>query len=154
METSSTEHVLERPSRLTLTLLSINDVARVFDQVEPLLARACEHSNGEFTPQIVLAGLGLHDGIERLKLLALVDGDEIIALMVVTVTRAPTGKLALECLLTAGEDVSAWMPFEPMMDEWARAQGISTIRIPRARKGWQKVLKHWKLGGHVLEREI
>lgn len=153
MEASAAERLVAAPE-LSLRLFSINDMPRVWEQIEPLLARACEFSGGEFTPEIVLAGLGLHDGVERLKLLALTDGDEITSLMVVTISQAPTGKRALDCLLTAGEDVRAWMPFEPAMDEWARSLGCASVRIPRGRKGWLKALSHWRVSGYVLERAI
>lgn len=140
--------------QLQLALLDINDVARAWEQIAPLLQTACEFSNGEFTPEVVLAGMGLHDGVERLKMLAIADGERITSIMVVCIGLAPSGKKSLECILTAGQDVKAWMPFEPMMDEWAREQGCVCVRIPRARKGWLKALSHWRIGGYVLEREL
>lgn len=139
---------------LRLTLLNVNDLPRLWVQLEPLLERACEFSGGDFTPDIVLAGTGLHDGVERLQILALAHGETIESIMVTCVSRAPSGKQSLECLLTAGHDIAAWLPFEPLMDEWARSLDCTIVRIPRGRKGWLKALSHWRIGGYVLEREI
>lgn len=140
--------------QMELRLFSINDMPHVWDQVEPLLQIACEHTAGEFTPNIVLAGMGLNDGVEILKMLALTEGDRVSSIMVVCLSVAPNGKKSLECLLTAGEDVRSWMPFEPQMDEWARSLGCAVVRIPRGRKGWLKALPHWRIAGYVLEREL
>ena len=156
METHREEHVLSAP-KLRLALLTINDLPRVWEQVEPLLVRACEYSAGEMTPLWVLDGMGARDGIVRLHMLAIADEDEnVTSIMVVAVNIYPQGR-KLDCILTSGENVEEWMPEEARMAAWARSQGCVAVRIPRARKGWTRVLSHWrKLSGatYVMELEI
>lgn len=157
MEASSAEHVLnghaETRPNLELILLDLNQLPHVWDQVLPLLQRACDYSAGEFTPETVVMGMGPEGS---LRMLALVTDEGVHSIMIVTISIHPNGR-KLDCLLTSGEDVDEWMPFEPRMDEWARSLGCIAVRIPRARKGWTRVLSHWaKLSGacYVLEREI
>lgn len=168
MEASSAEHVLERPSsppQKDLAVLTLSDVARLQDQIMPLLERACEYSAGECVPDTVLHGLGMYDGNVRMHMLAMGDAERgITSIMICSVGvyphKTPEGmRLAykLDCLLTSGEDVKEWMPFEPRMDAWARSLGCVAVRIPRARRGWARLLTHWRrLSGDccVLEREI
>lgn len=144
-----------------LALIRVNDLRDVWDVLEPLIERMCAHSAGEFTPQAVLAGLGLYDGVQRLHMLGLVKGNALIAAMATAVNQYPTREgpwvRKLDCLLVSGADVAEWMPHEPEMDEWARSLGCVAVRIPRARKGWLRVMAHWtKLSGDtvVMERAI
>lgn len=161
METSSAEQLLE-PVPLRLAVITINDMPHMWEQIAPLLERACEFSAGEMTPQSVLAGMGLYDGVERLRMLALGDAERgPTSILVASVTEYPTpeGPLVrkLELLLTSGENVDEWMPFEPQMDEMARQMGCVAVRITRARKGWVRKLPHWerRSGDYcVLERMI
>lgn len=142
----------QRPT-LTLIGVDINQLPAVWEKMRPLLERACEYSADEFTPASVVHGMGPEGG---LRMLALVDEHGFKAIMVVTLSILPKGR-SLDCLLTSGEDVEEWMPFEPQMDEWARELGCVCVRIPRARKGWTRKLPHWQRRSGdccVLEREI
>lgn len=162
METGGAEQLLSDEPKLLLRLLSINDMPRAWEQVEPLLKRACAFSAGEMTPELVLAGMGLHDGVERLRMLAIVEDERITSIMVVAVSQLPDGRV-LDCLLVGGDEdleggmIRSWAPFETVMDEWARRElGCSKVRITRGRKGWLKALSHWRLVGSfvMLEREL
>lgn len=146
---------------LALDAIGPNDLRHVWDQVEPLLERACEYSAGEMTPEAVVHGLGVFDGMQRMQMLALHRGGVITSVMVTQVSQYPTPEgpwvRKLDCLLVSGRDVEEWMPFEDQMDTWARAMGCVAVRIPRARKGWVRVLAHWKrMTGDVcvMEREL
>ena len=154
MGTSVAEPVLA-PPRMQLGLITVNDLPRLWPQVEPLLKRACDYSAGEMMPAMVIDGMGARDGVVRLHMLAL-GGERVSSIMIVAVNVYPQGP-KLDCLLTSGEGVDDWLPFEPQMDEWARSLGCVAVRIPRARKGWARVLNHWrKISGacYVLERDI
>ena len=154
MEAHSEEHVLSRESELKLIALSVNDLPRVWDLIEPELIRACEESRGEFTVPGILHNMGLHDGIERWRLLALVRDDDVQAVMVVCVTLRGDGKRIMDCLLAGGENAGDWIKVDPEFDAFAKHNGCTAVRIPCARKGWAKKLPHWKIRGHVMEREI
>lgn len=122
----------------------------VWEFIEPLLSKACAESRGEFTVHRVL------ENLEHWPIVAIVQGDEVQAVMVTCVTLRADGKLILDCLLAAGENAHEWPFVDGEFDQFARALGCTMVRIPRGRKGWLKTLPHWKLTGTfvTLEREI
>jgi hypothetical protein len=141
--------VMEAEARPTLTLL-VNDPRITLKDIAPLLEKACEWSNGEFTPAGVVQGI-----VEgRFTLLALAD-DAIRSIMVVmpTVKTYGDGSTLLECLLVAGEDMKLWTPFEPELDALARSAGASALRMI-GRKGLLKMLPHWRLAAYVMEKDL
>lgn len=156
MEASITEHVLNGHSEPApfLVSLGVNDLPNVWDAIEPLLSKACAESRGEFTIPGILHNMGLNDGVEMWRLLAIVRGDEVQAVMVVCVTLRGDGRRTLDCLLAGGDRASDWPKVDPEFDAFARQNGCTSVRIPCARKGWAKTLPHWKIRGYVMEREI
>lgn len=136
-----------------LVALGINDLPHVWSVVEPLLARGCEDSRGEFTVDAILAQMGLHDGVERWRLLAIIREGVPQAVMVVCITQMPGGRV-LDCLLAAGDDHKSWPLVDEDFDAFARKHGCTRLRIPCARKGWPRALPHWEIRGYVMEREL
>lgn len=154
MEASSAEHVLEQSP--FLVALGVNHLRHCWERVEPLLRQACAESRGEFTVEGILHNMGINDGVERWKLLVIVDGAHVKAAMVVCITQKADGERVLDCLLASGEDAREWPAVDPEFDAFAKACGCDKVRIPFARKGWLKALPHWRLvaTGYVLEREV
>lgn len=146
----------EQPITRSLRIFTINDLARgLWEHVEPLLQAACEASHGEYTPERVLAEMGAHDGIERLRMIGICDETRIIAAAWVSIVREDDALVMLH-LLASGDDAAMWAGFDDDLDAWAASLGVSLHRIPRGRKGWAKRLPHWKLRGTfvTLERKI
>lgn len=146
---------------LRLVVLTVNDMPRVWDEIEPLLERACEFSAGEMTPAGVLDGLGLWGGVYGLYMLGMEERGAIRSVMVAEVKRFPQPHgppvLKFNILLAGGRDVDAWLPFENEMDRFAQSLGCVAVRIERARKGWTRKFPHWRrLTGDVcvMEREF
>lgn len=137
----------------TLHVVTVNDLPRVWDFIAPVLTKACADSQGEFTPEAILAAMGVHDGVERMRLLVLERGD-VQAVMGVCVTARADGTRIMECVLAGGADAREWPDVDEQIDEIAREWGCTKLRIPCARKGWHKVLPHWKLVGYVMERSV
>lgn len=131
------------------TLLQFGDLPQRWSEVEPLLARACSYSRGEYTPEVVV--LGMEAG--ALEMLALDSDAGLKSLMVTAISRSRSGMLIFDCLLVSGVDMDSWRPFEPQMDEYARARGCSKVRMI-GRKGFTKRLPHWDLAGWVMERDL
>lgn len=148
METRVAEQLLERPA-LDLALVDVNSLPRLWDQIEPLLVRACDHSGGAFTSQSVVDGL--MEG--RLAMLALAEGERVTSIMIVRIADYGSGLRVFECVLVGGADMDAWMPFEPRMDELARQAGCHRV-IAMVRKGLIRKLPHWKLAAYVVERDL
>lgn len=154
--TLESEHVLNGHSEPApfLVSLGVNDLPNVWDAIEPLLSKACAESRGEFTVPGILHNMGINDGVEMWRLLAIVRGDEVQAVMVVCVTQMGDGSRVLDCLLAGGDRAKDWPAVDPEFDAYARSYGCSRVRIPCARKGWAKTLPHWKIRGYCLERNI
>lgn len=150
METSSAEHVLERPSEPAPFLFHIEPhmMPQAWPVIEPILSKACSESEGEVTINRILANL------EHWPILAIVRGDEVQAVMVTYLSEREGGGRTLHCMLAGGSDARGWTHVDDQFDEFARSFGCDRVRIDRARKGWAKTLPHWKIRGYVMEREI
>lgn len=144
-----------------LVSFAADDLPRCWDQLGPLLERACDYTAEEITVQSVLSGMGIDDGVQRLHLLGVAKGSVLTSVMGVQVSMYPTKAgpwvRKLDCLFVSGRDVDEWLPFLPDLTAWAREAGCVSVRIPRARKGWLRVLPGWqrKSGDTcVMELEI
>lgn len=150
METSSTEHVLsehaEAPSPF-LVHIAPSMMEQAWEHIEPLLSKACAESRGEFSIPLILANL------EHWPILAIVRGDRVQAVMVTCVSIQPHRRV-LDCILASGDHAKDWPLVDEDFDAFARGFGCSAVRIPHARKGWQRTLPHWDWTGIVLERKI
>ena len=151
METHSPEHVLEREAPAPfLVHIAPGIMQQAWPVIEPLLAKACDESRGEFTLRTIL------ENLEHWPMLAIVSGDAVQAVMVTCITIRADGSRVLDCLLASGDHAADWPLVDEEFDDFARGFGCVAVRIPRARKGWLKALPHWKLTGQfvTLEREI
>ena len=57
------------------------------------------------------------------------------------------------CVLTAcgGRDMKRWLPLLEIIEAYAKAEGGGRLRI-FGRKGWQRMLKNYRVTNIVLER--
>ena len=124
-----------------------HELPRAWPLIEPILAKACEESRGEFTLNRILANL------EHWPLLVIARGEKVQAVMVCAITQLE-GRRVLDCLLAGGEHAKEWPLLDEDFDAFARSFECSSVRIPCARKGWLKALPHWRIRGYVLEREV
>lgn len=154
MEAHSEDLVLTDPPLPFLMAVTVNDLPTLGELVAPLLVRACQESRGEFTIPGILHNMGLHDGVERWRLLAIVRAGVVQAVMVVCITARGDGSRVLDCLLAAGDHAKDWPLVDDEFDAYARDYGCTKVRIPHARKGWQRTLPHWDWTGIVLERAV
>ena len=156
METDSQEHVLSdnyRPIVPELIAIGVNDLPVAWPHIEPMLRKACEESRGEFTVEQVLSEMGLENGVERWKLLAIIRDKTVQAVMVVCLTQNGERR-SLDCLLASGDNAKEWPLVDEQFDAFALAHGCTSVRIPCARKGWAKALPHWRIVGYCMSREI
>ncbi len=150
MEKSSAEQLLSEPASAPfLVHIEPQMMPQAWPVIEPILAKACAESAGEFTLNRILQSL------EHWPILAIVRGDRVQAVMVTCLTREED-RMVLDCLLAGGDGASDWPLVDSEFDTFARGFGCAAVRIPLARKGWLKVLPHWRLvaTGYRLEREI
>lgn len=135
-------------SELTLGEVGVNALPTLWADIESLLTEACSWSAGAFTPQSVVDAMMAG----RLQMLALADA-RVRSIMVVSIELFPSGLKVLECLLTSGQDMKDWLPYEPELDDLAKGLGCARVRAV-GRKGLAKALPHWKMIGVMLERDI
>lgn len=144
--------VSETPQK-RLVVIAPNDLPSWWPELEPMVKKACDESRGRFTLPMIFYQLGLQDGIERWRMLAIDAGDRVQAFMCVAILQEGQDRV-LSCVLAGGERAKEWPEVDPQFDELARAWGCVRHRIEFARKGWAKALPHWKTIGYVMEREV
>jgi hypothetical protein len=79
------------------------------------------------------------------------DGSEIMAVATTQLVK-PRDKV---CVLTAcsGYDRDKWLPLFAMIEQYAKNEGCSTMRI-FGRKGWERVLDGYRVEHVVLEKAL
>lgn len=147
METRSAVELLA-PPREAICLIGYNDLPSVWDELAPLVERACEHSWGDFTPHGVVDAM--RDG--RLQMLALVEDDAPSAVMLVSIERVDAG-LILFVNLVGGRDMDGWHKHLPVLKQYAKQNGCNSVRAV-GRRGLTKKLPDWRLIGVVLEMAV
>lgn len=137
---------------MRVTKLPQNIIMDRWDQIAPLLEKACSFSGDRFTPETVLDGL--LSGAGHLQLfIAFEDDDSIKAAAVTCLTVFGTGLKVCEILLLGGEERKGWLHFQDNVRRWAANQGCDRMVI-HGRKGWVKDLSDWKVTGMTFERPV
>ena len=121
--------VLKAPSKLRC--FSAASIPAVWGAVSPHIQRALDRGS-RYTLDEIRAGLVA----SQMQLWAWVDGG-IEACLVTTIQ---TDDESTFCLLLAlgGSKMEAWIEFLPLVEEWARDNGATEMRI-YGRIGWAKV---------------
>lgn len=94
-----------------------------------------------------------HDVLRGMQLLWIGwDGFKIVAAGTTELIQTPAHKI---CSITAafGVNTRLWDKFIPMVDEYARNEGCSRLRVA-GREGWKRVLKGFEEPWIVLERKL
>ena len=124
----------------------------LWDEVEHLLALAIEYSSDELNLDILRERL-----LDERMLLVLVNiGEEIVAAITVEIKDFDTGKRAMFLTTVGGEKMEIWMEeFSELADELASDKGCDDIYII-GRPGWAKALKKYRFGvcHTVLSRKV
>ena len=141
--------VIELTQAQRVVLLAPDDLPKAWEQLEPLLSKACEWSQGQFTPKAVVDGVmnGAY------QLLAYVDGEKILSIAVLTISQFPTGMRVCELLLASGEQMRDWRKFQKQVADLAKQYGCTKFRMI-GREGLQRMLPDWKRVAIVLEADI
>ena len=140
----------EAAERLYFRHLAPNDLPDVWEAILPLIERACQYTDDELAPEMIVDGVLTG----KMQLLCLHDGAKPHSIMVTMGVRpacAPAPRL--EAIAVSGSDPDAWMPFEKEMDALALAMGCDRVRI-KGRPGWGRKLQHWKVKALIMERRI
>lgn len=56
--------------------------------------------------------------------------------------------------LCGGRGINDWFHFLPTIEAWAKEKGCDAVKIERARIGWQRLMKAYKVKSLALEKEL
>jgi hypothetical protein len=117
--------------------------------VAPLLDRALSFARGQYTLAQV-ADL-IDEGV--FALWGVVGPDGLSAVFVTDIDRDFASGPVLTVVLMGGEQSNLWLHLEPVVADYARARGCTKMMLI-GRRGWSRVLKHWRQAAVVLERDL
>jgi len=143
------ETLLQAPVDRRLAMLSPDDLPSLWDDLYPLVSKACSYSGGKFTPDTVrtLVDTGV------MRMIVYKSGESISSLVVVTVTQAATGLRLFEIVLASAEGMRDWLHFEDTVKGYAKQFGCHRMRTITG-EGMQRTLRHWKRTAVVLELDL
>ncbi len=124
------------------------DVAAIWPIVAPDLRRAIKRSDGAMTEEHVIKCLLNRD----MQLWTAWDNGELEAAAVTQIIVYPGRKVA-GIPLIGGRKRNDWLVFQPLFEEWARANGCDALE-GYARPGWLRVLTGWRHCWTVIRRDL
>lgn len=121
-----------------LTLVPNTLIPMIWDEVEPIIQRVVDVSDGDISTDTVKRSL-----LRIRSLLVVVTNEErIVALFTLEVRTMDTGKRVLYSPIIAGDNMSEWLEYYlNYVRIFARQENCPQIRGVASRKGWLKLLK-------------
>ena len=129
-------------------LLQPEDVAYIWEDVAPMLARVTPHTEGELEPDDFIEPL-THG---EMQLWVAIEDKEIIAALITQIIPYPQ-KRVLRLISLAGEDFDKFKDFVTMVESFAINSECSSLEM-WGRKGWKKLLPDWKDSYIVFTKDI
>ena len=137
---------MDRP--IKAHLLEPEDVAYVWEEVVPLLARVAPHTEGELEPDDYIEPLTHGD----MQLWVVIENKQVIAALVTQIVPYPQKKV-LRLISLAGEDFQEIKDFLEMVEVFALKNECSALEM-WGRKGWKKLLSDWKDSYIVYTKDL
>ena len=116
----------------TFGVVDSDNVLRIWDDVEPIIARALQHDYDNMTTNQILARILLND----LTLVLVESNGSIVACM--TLEYVQRVQRICHCMTFAGDDMANWV--DEFIDTWreiGRETGCKYLSI-KGRKGWER----------------
>ena len=129
-------------------LLEPEDVAYVWEEVVPLLARVAPHTEGEMEPDDYIEPLTHGD----MQLWVVIENKHVIAALVTQIVPYPQKKV-LRLISLGGEDFQEIKDFLEMVEVFALKNGCTALEM-WGRKGWKKLLSDWKDSYIVYTKDL
>ena len=129
-------------------LLAPEDVAYVWEEVVPLLARVAPHTEGELEPDDYIEPLTHGD----MQLWVVIENKHVNAALVTQIVPYPQKKV-LRLISLAGEDFQEIKDFLEMVEVFALKNECSALEM-WGRKGWKKLLLDWKDSYIVYTKDL
>ena len=129
-------------------LLAPEDVAYMWEEVVPLLARVAPHTEGEMEPDDYIEPLTHVD----MQLWVVVENKRVIAALITQIIPYPQKKI-LRLISLAGEEFDKIKDFLDVVEAFAIKYECSALEM-WGRKGWKKLLPDWKDSYIVYTKDI
>jgi len=129
-------------------LLAPEDVAYVWEEVVPLLAKVVPHTEGELEPDDYIEPLTHGD----MQLWVVIENKHVNAALVTQIVPYPQKKV-LRLISLAGEDFQEIKDFLEMVEVFALKNECSALEM-WGRKGWKKLLSDWKDSYIVYTKDL
>jgi hypothetical protein len=129
-------------------LLEPEDVAYVWEEVVPLLARVAPHTEGEMEPDDYIEPLTHGD----MQLWVVVENKRVNAALVTQIIPYPQKRI-LRLISLAGENFQEIKDFLEMVEVFALKNGCTALEM-WGRKGWKKLLSDWKDSYIVFTKDL
>ena len=130
-------------------LLLPEDVACIWDDVAPMLAKVTQHSEGEMEPDDYLEPL-THG---EMQLWVAVDKSVVHTVMVTQIIPYPQKKVLRVIAIAGSEFKELHRRFNDMIESFAIQYGCSSMEL-WGRKGWKKLLPDWNDSYTVFTKEL
>ena len=129
-------------------LLAPEDVAYVWEEVVPLLARVAPHTEGEMEPDDYIEPLTHGD----MQLWVVVENKRVNAALVTQIIPYPQKRI-LRLISLAGDNFQDIKDFLEMVEVFALKNGCTALEM-WGRKGWKKLLSDWKDSYIVFTKDL
>jgi hypothetical protein len=129
-------------------LLEPEDVAYVWEEVVPLLARVAPHTEGEMEPDDYIEPLTHGD----MQLWVVVENKRVNAALVTQIIPYPQKRI-LRLISLAGDNFQEIKDFLEMVEVFALKNGCTALEM-WGRKGWKKLLSDWKDSYIVYTKDL
>ena len=132
-------------------LLSPEEVAKLWVEIEPHITKALKYSSGE------LSSFDLFKQAINSKIqvwITLQDNTSIVCVTTTEIVVHPTSKKELHILTLGGEKISRFLDQHETLETFARNQGCNSIKT-ESRRGFDRLTKgKYKIKYHVYEQEL
>jgi len=129
-------------------LLEPEDVAYVWEEVVPLLARVAPHTEGEMEPDDYIEPLTHGD----MQLWVVVENKHVNAALVTQIIPYPQKRI-LRLISLAGDNFQDIKDFLEMVEVFALKNGCTALEM-WGRKGWKKLLSDWTVSYIVYTKDL
>lgn len=131
-----------------LTGVVAADIEHVWPVIAPLLQRAVDKSQGDMSVDDIRDALTKRD----MQLWVWTENTEITACLVTQIVDYPRRRVC-QMPFIAGRSMKLWLACESMIAAWAKEHDCTQLE-GFARKGWLRVLPHWRQAWTTIRKDI
>ena len=120
----------------------------VWPAVKPLIQKAIDKSQNDYSIDDVYGLLKSRD----MQLWVWIEDHEVTSCLVTMIVNYPRRRVC-QLPYIAGKNMKHWLAFEEVISAWAKERHCSQLE-GFSRKGWLRVLGHWKPVWTTIRKDI